>query len=62
MKIFVVVIIFQKTTVVNLAENMCDRKTIMTNVPIIQCRRRFLLSQLHRSGTTINLVVHIGHV
>ena len=53
---------FQKTIVVNLAENTCDRKTIMINVPIIQCRRCLLLSQLHRRRTTINLVVHIGHV
>ena len=53
---------FQKTTVVNLAENMCVRKTIMISNPIIQCCRCLLLSQLHQSRTHNNLVVHIGHV
>ena len=53
---------FSKTIVVNLAESMCDRNTIMITVPIIQCCHQFLLSELHRSGTHNKLVVHIGHV
>ena len=56
MKIFIVVIL------VNLAENTCDRNTIMINVPIILCRCHFLLSELHRRGTHKNLVVHIRDV
>ena len=51
-----------KTIIVNLAENMCDRNIIMINVPIILCRRHFLLSELHRSGTHNNLIVDIGDV
>ena len=66
MKIFIVVIVFfflfSKTIVVKLAENMCDSNTIMINVPLILCRRHFLLSELHQSGTHIYLVVHIGDV
>ena len=48
--------------IVNLAENTCDHKTIMINVPIIQCHRCLLLIQLHWSGTHSNLIIHIGHV
>ena len=38
---------------------MYDCKTIMINVPIIQCRRCLLLSQLHWNKTHNNLVIHI---
>ena len=62
MKIFVVIIIISENYYNNLAENMCDCKTIMINVPIIQCCRRLLLSQFNRNRTHNNLVVHIRHV